>query len=915
MRDLIKLIEGQTTENTDEVKTNILKEFSNKNKKKITEMAKRVSPEEFVDLVKKSGKGTQNLTLAGLQDIARQYDTQIPTSIRHGDTYKVSKSEWNFGTPEEIYKSDKPQLAADLGGHIDDDLRDIPKSDSDYVPAINLAHAKTKQLLNLAAKNKIQIMGKRPKGSVDANGKSNSGHFFKIPGSEIVLAQLERLLAKQLEDPNGSDEMSMEEQYEDLEEKVRLVAEGKSTFMKSILITGAPSSGKGADVNTPIPTPSGWTTMGDIKVGDTLYDENGNHCTVVETSPIHNLPCYEITFDDGTKIVTDNVHRWLTSTNSSRSSESRNKKRWTEGRELKPRGTDQSHKRTTPSVVNTEEISKTLKVHGKYNHQVANSKAILGEDSNDMIISPWLLGAWLGDGSSSTPTITCGEQDIEQFSKILDVDQENYKIIKNKNRTTSTIILSSGNDIKKEDKFIIKMRKLNLYKNKHIPKEYLRASYETRLSLLQGLMDTDGHIDKLGKMEFCSVIPQLAEDVYELICSLGIKATMRVSESKLYGVKKKDRYRIYFATTEPVFRFERKLEKIKKTIKHCNVRTIVSCNPVDSVPTKCISVDSPNSLFLITKSFIPTHNTYNVMRVIKELGLKEGPDYIKKTGSISVPSMYRTLLQKINGLVIFDDCDNVVHEDSGINILKGALDTTPVREISLDNKRMVDVDGFSMEKRNEYGMRLSRILNDEPFTEQDYEFFMPIAKRYGVKWKVPKNESLLIDPKLKKLNEAPNDDDDDEDDDEAQIDAFGRPIKPKKPSSSFDDETMEDDMFPGQSEIITFITNRLPNKFDFQGRVIFISNLDQDEWDSAILTRAFTIQMNFKSSEMLDFIDKIKSNIKCGITEDEKQEVMDYLRELYLIGKVKKPINFRLVQSAFDMRLTPNWKRMIANNV
>jgi hypothetical protein len=271
--------------------------------------------------------------------------------------------------------------------------------------------------------------------------------------------------------------------------------------------------------------------------------------------------------------------------------------------------------------------------------------------------------------------------------------------------------------------------------------------------------------------------------------------------------------------------------------------------------------------------------SFSVFKVIKDLGLKEGTDYIKKTGSISVPSLYRSLLQQIDGLVIFDDCDSVFSEDDGVNILKGALDTNPVREISLDNQRMVDVDGFTVEKRNEYADRVSKLLNDGAYTKEDDEFFRPIAKRYGI-----------IKPSKKKKGE-----------DSEDFDGFGNPI-----SSSDEDNAFEND--DGVNEIITFVTKRLPNKFDFRGRIIFISNLNEDEIDSAIMTRAFKVSMNFKSSEMLDFIDRIKGNINASITDEEKQEVMDYIRELYNLGRIKSAINFRLVQAAFDLRLTPDWK-------
>jgi hypothetical protein len=94
--------------------------------------------------------------------------------------------------------------------------------------------------------------------------------------------------------------------------------------------------------------------------------------------------------------------------------------------------------------------------------------------------------------------------------------------------------------------------------------------------------------------------------------------------------------------------------------------------------------------------------------------------------------------------------------------------------------------------------------------------------------------------------------------------------------------------------------------------MIFISNMGKDEWDSAILTRTFRQYMDFSDDEMLDFIDKIKGTIAApGLTDDMKQEVMAYIRERHESGSLNSPVNFRLVQQAFDLRLTANWKTMI----
>ena len=85
--------------------------------------------------------------------------------------------------------------------------------------------------------------------------------------------------------------------------------------MPHMLIAGATGSGKALALDTPIPTPDGWTTMGEIHVGGKVFDEHGHACTVIAATPVmHGRPCYEVEFSDGTVIVADAEHLWRTAT-------------------------------------------------------------------------------------------------------------------------------------------------------------------------------------------------------------------------------------------------------------------------------------------------------------------------------------------------------------------------------------------------------------------------------------------------------------------------------------------------------------------------------------------------------------------------------------------------------------------------
>jgi twinkle protein len=370
------------------------------------------------------------------------------------------------------------------------------------------------------------------------------------------------------------------------------------------LVTGINGHGKAVSTDTMIPTPSGWVTMGDIMVGDKVFDENGQPCRVVAKSELLiNRPCYRITFSDGTEIVCDENHEWLTSTAQARQSwRNARKNNRLNARHLKQNGSDQTFKRTLPSVVTTKLIAKTIKVErgcwkNLANHSVDVAGAIKCKSKN-FLIDPYVLGLWLGDGDSYGGGFTTAD------ISLLDSFRASYTVTKRKGKYHHYGILGSQKHL----------RKIGVFRNKHIPNRYMRGSTEQRLSLLQGLMDTDGSVTPYGRCEFSSTNYRLAQGVYELVVSLGMQAQIIVGDAKLNGEMKGKKYRVTFTPhTLNVFRLPRKEQRLRLGDMRCRKRLlqrfIVRCDPVDTVPVQCIQVDSPSHLYLVTKSFIPTHNS------------------------------------------------------------------------------------------------------------------------------------------------------------------------------------------------------------------------------------------------------------------------------------------------------------------
>lgn len=391
-----------------------------------------------------------------------------------------------------------------------------------------------------------------------------------------------------------------------------------------VVYGGAKGGGKAESLDTLIPTPAGWTTMGNIKPGDIVFGENGQPEVVLAMSDVmHGRPCYRLTFDDGTEVIADEEHLWKTYTASDlvalykRTDEYRAKRRATRKKRGKGKRPDLAKRNTenrTPTkkspcggIRTTKEIFDTLTVRkdGLKNHAVMNAGALRLPEKH-LPVDPYVFGVWLGDGCHISGEITTA--DIEILSHI---EAAGYKWVKHKNKYAYGIY-----------SLITDIRKAGAYANKHIPMSYLRASKSQRLALLQGLMDTDGHARKHGGVEFMSNNYRLADGVRELAVSLGWKAAIREGKASLNGRVIGKKYRVVFTPDTHVFRLKRKRDSQRLAQNPVTKRRfIVSVEPTESVPVKCIKV-SGNGMFLCSKAMIPTHNSCGLVMEALAYGLE-----------------------------------------------------------------------------------------------------------------------------------------------------------------------------------------------------------------------------------------------------------------------------------------------------
>jgi replicative DNA helicase len=340
-----------------------------------------------------------------------------------------------------------------------------------------------------------------------------------------------------------------------------------------LFLGGDAGTGKALALDTPIPTPGGWTTMGQLEAGWRVLGSDGRSIVVQGvTEVLHGRPCYRVVFSDGTTIVADAQHEWLTSTHIDRQG----------GR---------------PRLRTTEEIAGSLfRPDGGNNHRVEVCAPLVGEDIA-LMIDPWVLGLWLGDGNVKHGQISVGEGDWVETRGLLEL--HGYTVVETADKTAKRLTPEGLGR---------QLRQLGLLGRKRIPPEYRRASVKVRRELLAGLIDSDGHVNEAGRVEICSVHDDLASDIGELIVTLGlIQRTVR-ERATLDGRFAGWRYRITFVLPEPIALLGRK--RCGKPQRDLYIgRFIRAVIPVPSVPVKCIEVRSSDSLYLAGHSMIPTHNS------------------------------------------------------------------------------------------------------------------------------------------------------------------------------------------------------------------------------------------------------------------------------------------------------------------
>ncbi len=436
-----------------------------------------------------------------------------------------------------------------------------------------------------------------------------------------------------------------------------------------IVIAARPAIGKALALDTPLATPAGWTTMADVQVGELLLAGDGTPTRVVGvTEVMTGLPCYRVTFDDGSTIVADAWHQWATRTRADRRRPDRGETR----------------------IRTTEELAATLRCRTadqRANHSV-DTAAPLALPDGDLLVDPYLLGVWLGDGHTSgarfvsadpeiameiesrgyvaeatawargsavtrsygitlpapeprpaRPCEVCGAPFVPSRSQVRTCGRSCGGRVKALSSpvprptcpdcgqpTTGLIRCQACHDA--HGTVQGRLRTLGVLGSKHIPTQYLRASQRQRRDLLAGLLDTDGTVNPTGSVQLTFTDQRLASDARELVHTLGYRTGLSTRPVAGRNESRSTAYTITFTTDDDVFHLERKRlvhkDRRRPSTPRLSQRMVVAVDPVESVPVRCVEVEHTDHLYLAGDALIPTHNSTLGIDIARSASIKHG---------------------------------------------------------------------------------------------------------------------------------------------------------------------------------------------------------------------------------------------------------------------------------------------------
>ncbi len=367
--------------------------------------------------------------------------------------------------------------------------------------------------------------------------------------------------------------------------------------------------GRAQTLNSRLLTPGGWRTMGEISVGDDVIGSDGKPIKVIGVFPQGKKPVYLVTMTDGSSAVACAEHLWAVRTAADK-------------------------RRDKPArVLETQEMINDLKSFHQYRYELPILTAPVEWQSQDVPVEPYALGLLLGDGCISDKTSPGFATADEELATALQTSfSETNLHVRRKSAVDYTII----NPLAGKGGYYLQtprnslteaLRALKLAgtksSTKFVPEIYLINNVETRLAVLQGLLDTDGGCvvqpNRTCRVQYSTTSERLKDGVIFLVRSLGGVAYCRKRQAtgrkpgfargRAIGYNR-DAFVLDIRLPENIepFRLRRKADVYKKHGGGRPVRFIKSIEPIGEAETQCISVAALDALY-VTDDFILTHNT------------------------------------------------------------------------------------------------------------------------------------------------------------------------------------------------------------------------------------------------------------------------------------------------------------------
>lgn len=344
--------------------------------------------------------------------------------------------------------------------------------------------------------------------------------------------------------------------------------------------------GKALPITEVVLTPSGPQPIGTLVVGDYVIGRDGLPTRVIGVFPQGVRPCYKITFTDGATVNCDNEHLWAV------------------------RSKVQKYREEPYRVVTLNQIvSEGLKSQSGWRHFIPMTEPV-AFDGDPLPIDPYVMGALLGDGylNKHSPKFTTADAEMVETIdaalpagiRLISYGGYDYGVTTGKNNGRKP----NPNPVHSA------LRELGLVgsrsETKFIPHVYKYASIQDRIRILQGLLDTDGHVRPIdNNVEYTSTSQRLASDVAFIVRSLGGRARIRKKPTTHQMA-----YRMSICLPDQItpFSLTRKASVYRPRPKYKPTRAICGVEKIADAEMVCIKVAATDGLFL-TADCVVTHNT------------------------------------------------------------------------------------------------------------------------------------------------------------------------------------------------------------------------------------------------------------------------------------------------------------------